>query len=508
MSLAQHVTQDEGFDHNLLRQGDEHASITNGQVPLPTPVHVSGRTEWHRMSFAPAKSVYREDHIAAYKVSSIKRCGKFSYDNYGATGLLTDNCAAQVVTSILACWLSSGIVFGFAALKPVLVAEGIYRELCDFNTTASRYEYASHEIPCGAQDLALNFFFIVASVTANVASLLAGSALDRFGRRTCWVVACASLTLGSVLMGASFAIPDMDGYLLANALLSLGGTFIFVSSFQLANAFPKHSGMIVAMVTGAFDASAAVFLIYRMIFEATAGGITLQKFFFGYTAVPAFIAIAEFAYMPRVSYHTINELERSIGRAQDDSGDIHGSDQDISDTEELARIHGARAHQRMAKLSQLENIAGDDEQREQRRRTKETRQAASGVWGVLHGTPAHKQILSPWFLLMLLLTAFQMLRMNFFIATIRAQYRYMLRSEPLAAGINRFFDVALPIGGVVSTPVIGLLLNNFSVSMVFACITIFIVAIGVLNCLPLVWAGYATVVVFVVFRPLYYSAIS
>ncbi len=50
------------LDHNQLRQGDEHASIANGQVPSATPVHVSGRTEWHRMSFAPAKSVYREDH--------------------------------------------------------------------------------------------------------------------------------------------------------------------------------------------------------------------------------------------------------------------------------------------------------------------------------------------------------------------------------------------------------------------------------------------------------------
>lgn len=31
---------------------------------------------------------------------------------------------------MLACWLASGIVFGFAALKPVLVAEGVYHDLC------------------------------------------------------------------------------------------------------------------------------------------------------------------------------------------------------------------------------------------------------------------------------------------------------------------------------------------------------------------------------------------
>lgn len=31
---------------------------------------------------------------------------------------------------MIACWLASGIVFGFAALKPVLVDVGVYRELC------------------------------------------------------------------------------------------------------------------------------------------------------------------------------------------------------------------------------------------------------------------------------------------------------------------------------------------------------------------------------------------
>jgi hypothetical protein len=37
--------------------------------------------------------------------------------------------------------------------------------------------------------------------------------------------------------------------------------------------------------------------------------------------------------------------------------------------------------------------------------------------------------------------------MNFFIATIRSQYEYMLGSEQLARHINSFFDAALPIGG-------------------------------------------------------------
>jgi hypothetical protein len=43
---------------------------------------------------------------------------------------------------------------------------------------------------------------------------------------------------------------------------------------------------------------------------------------------------------------------------------------------------------------------------------------------------------------------------------------------------------------------------------VLSVLTIYIVIIGILNCLSFVLAGYVTVVAFVLFRPLYYSAVS
>jgi hypothetical protein len=67
------------------------------------------------------------------------------------------------------------------------------------------------------------------------------------------------------------------------------------------------------------------------------------------------------------------------------------------------------------------------------------------VWGALHGQTAWQQMQTPWFILITLLTVLQMLRMNFFIATIKAQYEYMLSSPRLAKQINTFFDVALPV---------------------------------------------------------------
>lgn len=212
--------------------------------------------------------------------------------------------------------------------------------------------------------------------------------------------------------------------------------------------------------------------------------------------------------MPAQSYYSIPELEHKIEQVQDPAQDVHDSDEEISDLRELQRIRSARADRRISKLDQIEEVVGDEELREERVRTEEERQEVSGVWGVLHGSSTSKQLASPWFILILLLTISQMLRMNYFIATVRNQYIYMLDSEVEAAAINHFFDAALPIGGVAATPFIGLLLNRLSVPVVFGVLTTFIVVISVLNCLPFVWAGYATVIVFVVFRPLYYSAIS
>ncbi|KAM0350600.1 hypothetical protein ACHAPU_003085 [Fusarium lateritium] len=498
MSLAQHVTQTQGFDYegpaNPNYEGPTHPSVSprfgtpNIIAPGERFESFPDRSEWRRLSFAPVDIVQKLPNLAAYKVSDVKRY-------------------AQVTTGVIACWFAAGIVFGFAAIKPILIAEGIYSELChhDQRTVGKRPDF---QVPCAEQDMRLNLLFISASISANVSSLLAGSALDRFGRRTCWLISSLLLAIGSLLMGLSFSIPGFHGFLIGNVLLAFGGTFLFVSSFELANAFPKYSGLVVALVTGAFDASAAVFLFYRMAYDASGGRFTLDKFFFGYISVPLFILLAELLWMPAHSYHTLPQLEKKIENAQDRSRDLHASDNEIDGTSELSRVRGARADHRKHKLEKIEDLAGDSEQRGERIKEEEDRQEASGVWGVLHGVPAHRQMMSPWFILILLLTILQMLRMNYFIASIRSQYRYMLGSEKAAERINAFFDVALPVGGVASTPFIGILLNSLSVPATWGVLTVFIIIIGVLNCLSHLWAGYMTVIAFVIFRPLYYSAIS
>lgn len=309
-------------------------------------------------------------------------------------------------------------------------------------------------------------------------------------------------------MAYAFSTPERNGYLIGNFFLALGGTFIFVPSFHMANAFPKHSGIIVALITGSFDASAAVFLFYRLVYEATDHKFGPDKFFICYTAIPALIFLSQITLMPSQSYDTVSLLEQKIEKAQDATRDVHSSDDEISNNAELRRVRLERSRRRRRKIQSLDELLGDESERQQRAEQEEERKELSVVWGVLHGLPAHKQMLSPWFVLITLLTVLQMLRMNYFIATIRAQYGYMLSSEVEAVRINDFFDIALPVGGVICTPFIGLFLDNLSVLFTLAVIIGLVTLIGILNSLPFLWAGYMTVCLFVLLRPLYYSAMS
>lgn len=399
-------------------------------------------------------------------------------------------------------------MFGFASIKPILVFEGVYSEHCKHGGRGKDGSSSSSSgPPCAEQEIRLNLLFIVASVTTNTSSLFAGYTLDRFGRRWCATVAAGFLAVGALMMASHGRVYKLDGYLPGFFFLSLGGTFLFLPSFQLSNAFPKYAGLVVALITCAFDASSAVFFLYRLAWDA-AHGMTIAKFFLAYLCVPAAIVLAEWTVMPKQRYHTLPELECKMVKVQEELAAVCDSDSEddtISDTHSLLRVR-SRAEQRRDKLDRIQELAGDAGER-QDRMLQQQQQSDAGIWGRLHGQPVKAQMRTPFFALLLSVTAFQMLRMNFFIATIGSQYRHMVGRDGEAA-IASFFNAALPIGGVAATPLIALLLNSCSVATVLSVMTAYVAVMGVFNCFSSVPAGIATVVIFVTFRPFYYSAVS
>jgi len=101
-----------------------------------------------------------------------------------------------------------------------------------------------------------------------------------------------------------------------------------------------------------------------------------------------------------------------------------------------------------------------------------------------------------------------MTRINYFVATIRPQYEHLLGSADDAITLNNFFDVALPLGGIISIPFIGTILDHTSTVTVLATLVTCATSIGVFGIIPKMWAAYINIILFVLYRPFYYTAVS
>ncbi|KAK5077443.1 hypothetical protein LTR70_004957 [Exophiala xenobiotica] len=474
MSLAQHVSSIEGVD----RERDEDIDVASLVLTKTLSHKLSYDVLPNHTHHVPEKL----DAVGAYEVPNTKRL-------------------IQVFVGCVTCFLAAGITFGFAALKSVLVEEKVYRDLC------TEDELDRDTAICYLQDQRLNLTFIVASVTANMGALIVGSVLDRYGPKVCGFASSVFLVIGSLCMAFSKNLP-FDAYVAASFFLALGGIFTFVPSFHLCNAFPKYQGLILALITGAFDASAAVFLGFRLIYMSTNGNFELRGLFLAYLVVPVFIIVSQVFVMPDRSYETRTELNVKMELAEDPATDLHDSDDELDNDAEIWKIRADRSIRRKQSLASIRSLLGTQQQQEKYEKKEEEKKVASGVWGALHGMSAVKQIQTPWFILITILTVLQMARFNFTIATIWTQYRYLLQSRQLATQVNDFFDLALPLGGVLTVPFIGLLLDNVSTVVVLALIVLLSTITGVLAALPALWAAYANICLFVIFRPLYYSAMS
>ncbi|KAI1461627.1 MFS general substrate transporter [Annulohypoxylon moriforme] len=402
----------------------------------------------------------------------------------------------QVAVMVVICLFAAGIVFGYAALKPVLKKEGAYQDMCDGGDTCV--------------EIHLNLMFTVAAVATNVAALPVGAILDHYGPRICGLTGAVFLSIGALFISFAKSLP-FDAFLLGYLFLALGGPFTYISSFQLSNAFPRHSGLILALLTGAFDASSALFLVYRIIYLKTGGSFGHHKFFLGYLIVPVVIIIVQFTVLPKQSYKTMGEMIEEyeappFGDASAISNTVNADDQ-VDEQTALLREEQREHHESV--VQDIEHLLGSDEaDKDKQVQREEAKNEKSGVWGVMHNNTALEQIRSPWFVLICLFTVVQMTRINYFVATIRPQYEAIFGSTEKAIEINNFFDLALPLGGIISIPFIGAILDHTSTIAVLSTLVTVATTIGILGVLPYTWAAYANIVLFVLYRPFYYTAVS
>lgn len=402
----------------------------------------------------------------------------------------------QVGCAMVWCLFAAGPVFGFAALKPVLISQGVYKEACEVGTGSVP---SILEAACVEQDLKLNRMFTYAAVITNATALLVGPILDNYGPRVTGIIGSFILAMASLLLSNGSSIKSFDAYLFGYIALAFGGPFVFISCFQLANSFPGRSGLILALLTGAFDTSSALFLFYRVVYQNNyISNLTLKTFFSYYLVVPLFILLCQFFIMPHRSYKTIETLAKEAETGLDEHGlpmnphDSRYQPDEIADRE----TDRARRGSVVSAKSVYEEIADH-----------QLKEASGGIFGVLHSVPLYEQFKSPWWYLMCMFTTIQMLRINYFVATIASQMEYYFNPE-IAIRINKFFDIALPLGGIISIPFIGLILDNLQTYKILMILLTVSTSIGLFGMTCNQVLQYIGILLLVLYRPFYYTAVS
>lgn len=399
--------------------------------------------------------------------------------------------AFQVISAIFWCLFAAGPLFGFAALKPFLIKEGVYEDVCDISSISILTATAPK---CSEQDLKLNFIFTICAVLTNVCALPIGYLLDNYGPKLCGLIGASSILVGTLIVAFLRSITSFDPYITGFGLVALGGPFTFISSFHLSNAFPLSSGLILAFLTGAFDASSSVFLIYALLNRFLSTDLyyfSIASFFRVYLVVPLFIFAVQLFLMPHESYQVGGPEVPAVADAEAILLEV---------SESLALLPKARRRSSLLAMARAPELRAEQE---------EEIVASGGIFGILHGKLLSEQFKSRWFLLIAIFSTIQMLRLNYFISTVNSQYTYLLGSHEAAAKLNRIFDVALPIGGLISIPFVGYLLDHFLTVFVVATLSGLSVFLGVLNFVPHVfYIGVINVLLFVAYRPFFYTTIS
>lgn len=398
----------------------------------------------------------------------------------------------QVIISVLFNLTCAGVIFGFAALKPVLVREGVYADLCEGD---DQPEFGS---PCNEQDLRLNYMFTLSTVITNAVALPVGALLDRIGPKYASLIGAAIFALGNVLFPLDYRSAWIDTYFIGYICLAIGGPLIFLSSFHLSNTFPTQAGLILSCVTGAFDASSIPYLVYDIVYDK-AGPISLKAFFWSYAIVPALLVIFQLTLAPSQSYQRDDFGEHAADRHHQEpssGSSVSGSEEDglISPTvagslqdESMAR--GLETH--LASSSgKPDGIKGGDRDR---------------IVGVMFDRPAGDQIASAWFCAIAFFLCIYMARINYYIQTVFQQLLFYLGDYGLARTITRTFTVLLPLGGIAGIPFVGFLLDHRTTFEASVVVLVCGVVYGALGLVPHVAAQTISIAIFVFLRPLMYT---
>lgn len=300
---------------------------------------------------------------------------------------------------------------------------------------------------CPARNLKLTTIFISASSAFALVFWPSGYILDKYGPRVSNLIGCLLLLGGALLFAFSSSV-GFDAFLPGYIIMGAAGPSVFLSFLSLSNLFPDHKSTIISLFNVMLDASALDFVILQQINKGLPSA-DLRMLFLFYSIIPfAGLGLA-FCLLPRQSYPAPAGHE---GYAEGGAGVLNPFGPEIA---------------RKSFKSQVKSKA------------------------FLFGT---------------LFTAFQLLRVNFYIGTVAAQLNFL--SPDTGEIWTQVFTLVLPVGGVLSIPIVGWFMDRCSLTVSMTALTVAATLFGITNTIPNLYVQAVTFVLMAFFRAFLFGGMS
>ena len=192
---------------------------------------------------------------------------------------------AAVVFHVFSC---AGAFFGFNSMARIFLREGAFKAHC-------AEPQLTGQAACAKPQQIFGLIYTISSVVGLIAPLASGLMTERFGPSatvrlftSIWALGVALMLVASTAVGTAGSDAAIWA---AFVLIGAAAAANSIPLYSVAALFPTRRSTALAFISGSFDASSAVFVIFERI---VGGGVKLRDILIGYLAGPIFI-VALFA---------------------------------------------------------------------------------------------------------------------------------------------------------------------------------------------------------------------
>lgn len=373
-----------------------------------------------------------------------------------------------LLTMIVENLFFSAALFGWSSLLPILVKEGLYSNLCNYeNSTIVTIEdevvtdgdmitavietVDENGRPiyptCSDQAERLNLALTVGLFLLSGLTFPIGMLMDKVGSRLLRMVG-ALMFMGSCFLFGYTTIEQSWLLFPAVALNGVGGILHTFTAFQIANLFQGKRSTVISINIGAYASAGVSFLICKLLYDS---GISRQSIFLVLGLLESFVIINCFLNVP----------SEPIPDPEDSKYEMHWN---IFRTQH--KVTGKQFYQMVSHVGRKLSVT--DEQAEVAKQTmmrKGSKIHSSQVHLEIQFKPKTKSpslvssIFTPIYLLSLFVLSIAQLRLNIFIGSLNQVLNNLTGGDEEQVDTYTNIFGYMQMMGIIACPIIGLVMD-------------------------------------------------